>query len=454
MENLITREAYEGKLQELELQHLWRLDKLTKHAASQPGADESALNAYRQAHEKYQQRIIKDQQDKQRAQEEAVKKHQEKLDNTWEEYFVSDEEKRRLHYEATKKLIDETYKREIEKEGYTAEEKLLINQWYAKAIKKLWGEVYSTQSQNEPKSLEQRLKDVFKSPFKKMLSDDDMKEFDKALDHMFASVTTMWDSLNKMWEIDEQMKLAQMEKRYDREASMAEGNAYKLKEIEKKKAREEAKIKAEAQKRMFAQQVISAIAQTATAALNAYSSAAAIPIVGHVMAPIAAAMAVAAGMMQVAAIKKQQSLSAAQGYAKGGFTPDGPEDQPVGVVHAGEWVASQKLLKNPATRTAIEALDFAQRNNRIGSISAQDVSRHVTAPALIAGVAADGSMERAIVAMSVVIGEYQDTMKRLGDRLEEPFVTVATVSGDKGIKRAQDEYQRLQNNSLPKSRRK
>lgn len=454
LENLINREAYEGKLNELELQHLWRLDKLTKHAASQPGADEAAQNAYRQAHEKYQQRIIKDQQEKQRAQEEAVKKHQEKLDNTWEEYFVSDEEKRRLHYEATKKLIDETYKREIEREGYTAEEKLQINQWYAKAMKKLWNEVYSTQSQNEPKSLEQRLKDVFKSPFKKMLSDDDMKEFDKALDHMFASVTTMWDSLNKMWEIDEQMKLAQMEKRYDREASMAEGNAYKLKEIEKKKAREEAKIKAEAQKRMFAQQVISAIAQTATAALNAYSSAAAIPVVGHVMAPIAAAMAVAAGMMQVAAIKKQQSLSAAQGYAKGGFTPDGPEDQPVGVVHAGEWVASQKLLKNPATRTAIEALDYAQRNNRIGSISAQDVSRHVTAPALIAGAAADGSMERAIVAMSAVIGEYQDTMKRLGDRLEEPFVTVATVSGDKGIKRAQDEYQRLQNNSLPKSKRR
>lgn len=454
LENLINREAYEGKLNELELQHLWRLDKLTKHAASQPGADEAAQNAYRQAHEKYQQRIIKDQQEKQRAQEEAVKKHQEKLDNTWEEYFVSDEEKRRLHYEATKKLIDETYKREIEKEGYTAEEKLKINEWYAKAMKKLWNEVYSTQSQNEPKSLEQRLKDVFKSPFKKMLSDDDMKEFDKALDHMFASVTTMWDSLNKMWEIDEQMKLAQMEKRYDREASMAEGNAYKLKEIEKKKAREEAKIKAEAQKRMFAQQVISAIAQTATAALNAYSSAAAIPVVGHVMAPIAAAMAVAAGMMQVAAIKKQQSLSAAQGYAKGGFTPDGPEDQPVGVVHAGEWVASQKLLKNPATRTAIEALDYAQRNNRIGSISAQDVSRHVTAPALIAGAAADGSMERAIVAMSAVIGEYQDTMKRLGDRLEEPFVTVATVSGDKGIKRAQDEYQRLQNNSLPKSKRR
>ena len=41
-----------------------------------------------------------------------------------------------------------------------------------------------------------------------------------------------------------------------------------------------------------------------TAALNAYSSAAAIPVVGYIIAPIAAAMAVAAGAMQVAAIKK------------------------------------------------------------------------------------------------------------------------------------------------------
>ena len=56
----------------------------------------------------------------------------------------------------------------------------------------------------------------------------------------------------------------------------------------------------------------------ATAALNAYSSAAAIPVVGYTIAPIAAAMAVAAGVMQVAAIKKQQQASQAQGYAERG----------------------------------------------------------------------------------------------------------------------------------------
>ena len=51
-------------------------------------------------------------------------------------------------------------------------------------------------------------------------------------------------------------------------------------------------------------------------------------------------MAVAAGAMQVAAIKKQQQASQAQGYGEGGFTRKGRADEVAGVVHAGEWVAS------------------------------------------------------------------------------------------------------------------
>lgn len=462
LENLLTAEAYKGKLKELELDHLWRQDKLWQHAASLTGADESTINSAVQAHEKYQQRLIQDQMDNQKAYEDSTKKHTEILDKAWDDYFVSDEEKRRQHFEETKKILDEVLERELEKVGYSIEEKVAILEAYKRAMKKLEKEEDPEFEKREkairdkiaPKSITDRVKDALHKSLKDVLSDAEIEAVDSTIDHIVTSFSSMYDTLGKMWEIQEQMKLAEMEKRYEREISMAEGNAYKIKEIEKKKAREQALIKADAQKRQFAQQVLSAIAQTATAAINAYSSAAAIPVVGHVIAPIAAAMATAAGLMQVAVIKQQQNLSNAQGYAKGGFTPDGPADKPVGIVHAGEWVASQKLLKNPATRPAIEALDFAQRNNTFGSIGQNDVTRYVTAPAVIAGAASDGSMERAIVAMSVVIGEYQETMQRLGERLEEPFVTVATVSGDKGIKQAQDEYQRLQNNSLPKSKRK
>jgi hypothetical protein len=204
-------------------------------------------------------------------------------------------------------------------------------------------------------------------------------------------------------------------------------------------------------------QIIQAVAQTATNALNAYGSAAAIPLIGHILAPIAASMAVAAGALQVATIRKQQQAAEAQGYSEGGFTPDGRKDKAVGVVHAGEWVASQRLTKNPQTRPLLEALDYAQRNNSIGSIRMSDVSRAITAPALIA---AKSSTTPTIVnnitnttAASSSNPDYEATMRRLADRLEQPFVTVNTVTGDLGIKKAQDEYNKLISNKSRKSRK-
>jgi hypothetical protein len=58
-----------------------------------------------------------------------------------------------------------------------------------------------------------------------------------------------------------------------------------------------------------------------------------------------------------------------------------------------------------------------------------------------------------IAAGSAFIREYADIMQQLKDRLNEPFVTVNTVTGDTGIKQAQDEYEQLMRNKTPKSRR-
>ena len=49
--------------------------------------------------------------------------------------------------------------------------------------------------------------------------------------------------------------------------------------------------------------------------------------------------------------------------------------------------------------------------------------------------------------------EYADTMKRLSRRLDEPFVTVNTVTGDHGIQKAQSDYDKLMKNKSPKSRK-
>ena len=190
-------------------------------------------------------------------------------------------------------------------------------------------------------------------------------------------------------------------------------------------------------------QVIQAVAQTATAALNAYSSAAAIPIVGYILAPIAAAMAVAAGMMQVAAIKKQQKASEAQGYSKGGFTGQGGRDEVAGVVHKGEWVASQNLVNSPVAWPMIDALEYAQRNNTIGSLRLGSTAPSAATPTVV--------VEQSPAPIN---DDMVKVLSMLTQRLNQPFVTVNTVEGDTGIKQAQDEYAKLIRNKSPKSRRK
>lgn len=253
-----------------------------------------------------------------------------------------------------------------------------------------------------------------------------------------------------------ELETAKVEKKYDREIELAEGNSYKVKKAEKEKEAAKAKIKNDANKKMFAMQVIQAVAQTATNALNAYGSAAAIPVVGYILAPIAAAMAVAAGALQIATIKKQQQASEAQGYAEGGFTKPGRKDEPAGVVHAGEWVASQKLVNNPRTRPLLEALDYAQRTNTLGSITHSDVSRSITAPMMIAAQPQSTptpAVTNIYTSEGERNGDYAVIMKRLADRLDEPFVTVNTVTGDHGIQHAQEEYDKLMRNKAPKSRK-
>lgn len=277
-----------------------------------------------------------------------------------------------------------------------------------------------------------------------------LESLQKGIEATAAVMSASFAMATQFIEADLKIQTAAIEKRYDKEIKLAEGNSYRVAKLEKEKEDEIAKRKNEANRKMFAMQVVQAVAQTATNALNAYGSAAAIPVVGHILAPIAAAMAVAAGAVQIAAIKKQQQASEAQGYSKGGFTKKGAVDEPAGVVHAGEWVASQKLLANPVARPLIEALDYAQRTNTIGQLRAEDVSRSITASETVSRIA-DGSPSAAVVAS--VLSSNADVIDRLTQRLEEPFVTINTVTGDAGSKKAQDDYLKLMRNKAPKSRK-
>lgn len=249
-----------------------------------------------------------------------------------------------------------------------------------------------------------------------------------------------------------EIQIRSIEKRYEREIELAQGNSYKVAKAEKKKEQEIQKVKAEASRKEFALKVFMAIAQTAQNALMAYAAGLSFPFPANTVMPaVLAGVAAAQGAVQVALLRKQQQAAEAQGYSKGGFTKPGAVDEPAGIVHAGEWVASQKLLANPVARPMIEALDYAQRTNTIGTLRAEDVSRSIRANDSLVRIS---ESDNASALMVAAVARMSRSIENLNDRLNEPFVTINTVTGDYGIKQAQDEYSRLIDNVTPKSKLK
>lgn len=115
------------------------------------------------------------------------------------------------------------------------------------------------------------------------------------------------------------LEQAKISKNYEKQIAAAGNNSKKKKKLEEKRNKELAAAKSKANKKAMKIEIAQAIASTAMSAINAYASAAAIPTIGWTLAPIAAGMATAAGMIQLAAIKKQHQAEAA-GYYEGGYT--------------------------------------------------------------------------------------------------------------------------------------
>lgn len=280
--------------------------------------------------------------------------------------------------------------------------------------------------------------------------------FANAIEATAAVTMTAMQLVTQFYEEEEKIRLAKMEKRYQKEKYLAEGNTYLLRKLERKRAAEEAAIKNKASRQQFAMQVVQATAQSIIAGLNAYSSTLAIPAVGKILAPIAMATALATGAAQVALLKKQQQAAESTGYAQGGFTAPGPRDKEVGVVHAGEWVAPQSMVNDPGIRPVIDALEYARRTNTRGMLRPVDVSRNIS-PSVFVPRAPEGGSLRDVASdqreASGADAGLQDVISRLSDRLDEPFFTVNTVTGAFGSKRAEDEYNRLMRNKTPKRRR-
>lgn len=251
-----------------------------------------------------------------------------------------------------------------------------------------------------------------------------------------------------------------MEERYDKEIEKVGSNTKKGKKLEEQKQKELAKIKNKYNSKAMAMEIAQAMASTAMAAINAYASAAQIPLIGHIVAPIAASLAVAAGMVQVAAIKKQHAAQSS-GYYAGGFTGGSQYRREAGIVHEGEFVANHEAVANPNLLPILQLIDTAQRNNTVARLTAEDVSRTLPGNPLAIVSSPISLAEQSTRAIATAVptvseraeklGNVTDTsdprttevLQRLVERLEQPIETYVTLDGPQGLHRQYTKYQNM-----------
>lgn len=240
------------------------------------------------------------------------------------------------------------------------------------------------------------------------------------------------------------LEQAKISKNYEKQIAAAGNNSKKKKKLEEKRDKELAAAKSKANKKAMKIEIAQAIASTAMSAINAYASAAAIPTIGWTLAPIAAGMATAAGMIQLAAIKKQHQAEAA-GYYEGGYTGGNRYRKEAGVVHEGEFVANHNAVNNSSIRPALDLIDRAQRTNTVGSLTADDITRSLgqgssTVVAPVVNVNNDNTEVRQS------LDGVNSAVTRLNENIERGIKADVSIAGRDGIDRKLNEYHRMLNN--------
>lgn len=272
------------------------------------------------------------------------------------------------------------------------------------------------------------------------------------LDNMVQQTSAAYNGINNILssasayaQACSDLEQAKISKNYEKQIAAAGNNSKKKKKLEEKRDKELAAAKSKANKKSMKIEIAQAIASTAMAAINAYSSAAAIPGTGWIMAPIAAGLATAAGMMQIATIKKQHQAEAA-GYYEGGYTGGNRYRKEAGVVHEGEFVANHRAVNNSSIRPAFDLIDRAQRANTVGSLTADDISRALGAGASAAVVAPIVNVSNDNAEVRQSLDGVNSAVSRLNKTIENGIKADVSIAGRDGIDRRLKEYHRMLDN--------
>jgi TP901 family phage tail tape measure protein len=257
----------------------------------------------------------------------------------------------------------------------------------------------------------------------------------------YEAITPIMNAMSSYYAAQSDYEQKVTQQKYDRMIKHAGKNATLARKLEDKKQKELAKIKTKYARKEANMQVAQAIAQTALGAVSAYASVMrGIPAPANlVMAPIAAGLAIAAGAIQIATIKKQQQAQEA-GYYEGGFTGGSDYRRKAGIVHQGEFVANHRAVNNPQLLPALQLIDRAQRNNTIGMLTASDVSQSLgTGTTVVSAPTVNVQTDNA--ELSGVIGKMNETLDRMGALLDGGITAIFSMHDFKKEERHWDKLQ-------------
>ncbi len=359
----------------------------------------------------------------------------EELHNKHDDALLSEEE-----YQKAKKAIEEKYKKkaENEKNGKSDGDCKADgdDEW---KIKDPLGSSTDTWSQGVEKfarvlaSLKMKLKD----------GEASWEDYAAVGVASIAMLSAVMDTMSQVFQVQQQEEEAKVTAKYDAEIKAAGQNSARGKQLEEQKQKDLAKIKNKYNKKMMTVEIAQAVAQTAMNAIMAYGSVVKIPIVGPALAVAAAAAATAAGMIQIATIKKQHAAQS-EGYYEGGFTGGNRWRRSAGVVHEGEFVANHEAVRNPNVLPVLQLIDHAQRTNRIASLTAADVSRAVVAPlATSANTAATADVAALQLADGGANGATNEVLTRLTEQMDRGIKAVVVIDGPEGLDRQWTLYNKM-----------
>lgn len=267
-------------------------------------------------------------------------------------------------------------------------------------------------------------------------------------------ITSTLNAASQLFQANCELETAKVEQEYDNRIAAAEGNEELQQQLEEEKNAKIAAIKSKYAEKEFKAKIITAVADIAKNAILAYQAAGGNPFLGAAFA----AMVTAAGMVQLAVIKKQYEAQKATGFYTGGYTGGSDYKKPAGIVHQGEYVLPHEAVNNPAVSPFLDIIETARRSNRLASLTPEDVSRAVTAPqaaAAMAGRTAAAALSTAAAAartannttapVVTIKGGDQTAaaVRRLNRKLDEGIESYVVLSGPQGLDSQWRRYQRL-----------